>query len=137
MDTVKKFNEFSKNNNKKEKLNDAIETLLFYLAKRDDTLPVEYSAFDASEPYVLIPINVDDTFDEEFYFTISSTKNHAWENKKLKLTDIHIQIPLGPKEMTVVFNGLYDSKEEEIYDGDFFTFDEIVEKDELLEFIKA
>lgn len=136
MDNVKKFEEFSGKNKEKERINDAIVTLLFYLSKRDDTLPVEYSAFDSSEPYVLIPIDVDETFDGEFYFTISSPKKHEWENKKLKLTNIYIEIPLGSKEMTVDFDGLYDSKEEEIYDGDYFTFDEIIEKDELLDFIK-
>ena len=119
---------FLEKNKEKERINDAIVTLLFYLSKRDDTLPVEY--------YVLIPIDVDETFDGEFYFTISSPKKHEWENKKLKLTNIYIEIPLDSKEMTVDFDGLYDSKEEGIYDGDYFTFDEIIEKDELLDFIK-
>ena len=136
---VKTFEEFSVHttNKEKEKLNDVISTLLFYLSKRDNSLPVEYSAFDGDEPFVLIPIDVDKTFEGEFYFTISEDcKWEAWRNKRVKLTDIFIHIPLGPKEMTVGFDGLYDSKEEDIYDGEIFPFEDIVEKDELLEFIK-
>lgn len=143
MDNVKDYEEFtSKNiqgNEMKNKLYKTIVNLLDAIARRErDNLPVDHYGFaDYDMAEIMIGIDCHKWLQGEFSFTVSpkSDKYKYWKNKQFSLEDIYIHIPLLDGPMRIYFNGQFHYEDGDI-DGDDFSFEDIVEQEELIDFIK-
>ena len=143
MENVKDYEGFTSesihNNKMKNKLYETVVNLLDAITRRErDKLPVSHYGFsDYDMAEIMIEIDCHEWLQGEFSFTVSpkSGKYKDWKNKQFSLEDIYIHIPLLDGPMRIYFSGQFNYEDGDI-DGDDFSFEDIVEQEELIDFIK-